>query len=187
MELPGIMQGALNESIKETIGSVFALAPTLQEGEPSKMHDYDLICSIGFAGRLEGNVVALFKKEDAKAIVSKMLGMDIPEVSGDVVDGIGEVLNMIAGGFKNKLDQENYKFDINIPTVVNGHELNFLVGAQVTVLRVMVYIETLSFGVILSYKVHEEGKEPSKFVARKPAVKSDELLKNLIADDGKKQ
>ncbi len=187
MELSKIMQAALNESIKETIVSVFASVPTLLEGEPSKMHDYDLICSIGFAGSLEGNVVALFKKEDAQMIVSKMLGMDITEVSADVVDGIGEVLNMIAGGFKNKLDQENYRFDINIPTVVNGHELNLLVGAGVTILRAMVYVDNLSFGTILSYKVHEEGKEPSKFEVRKAAVKSDELLKNLIADDDKQK
>ncbi len=185
MALVEIMKTAMNESINEMIVTVLATQPTLIEGEPEKMHDYDLICSIGFTGRLEGNVVALFKKDDAEAIVSKMLGIDVSEVSADVVDGIGEVLNMIAGGIKNRLDKENYTFDINIPTVVNGHELNVLVGNGVTVLRTMVYADNISFGAVLSFKEHEEGKEPSKFAARKSAIKSDALLKNLI-DENKK-
>lgn len=183
MELVEIMRNALRDSIKETMATIFASEPKFIEGEPAEMHNYDLTCSIGFAGGLEGSVIALFKKQDAALIVAKMLGMDVNDVAGDVVDGIGEVLNMISGGIKNRLDAENYSFDINIPTVVNGHELNVLVGAGVTMLKVMVNIENFGFGMILSYKAHEAGKEPSKFAARKASIKSDDLLKNLIAKD----
>jgi chemotaxis protein CheX len=39
---------------------------------------------------------------------------------GVVVDGVGELTNIIAGDAKNRLIQKGYKFEIGLPKIVTG-------------------------------------------------------------------
>lgn len=54
------------------------------------------------------------------AVAGAMLGVDIEEVDADVKDALGEIVNMIAGGLKERLAIENINLELAIPTAISG-------------------------------------------------------------------
>lgn len=86
---------------------------------------------MGLSGTASGTVVVSFSKKLACVLVSKMLGEpESPELTSDVCDGVGEIINMISGQAKSMLAQTKYHFNIAIPTVVSGvgHEISHKKG-----------------------------------------------------------
>ena len=77
---------------------------------------------IGLAGETMGSVVLSLNEETAIKVISKIMGTTYAGVTADVIDGIGELTNIIAGDAKNRLIQKGYKFDISIPRVVSGRQ-----------------------------------------------------------------
>ena len=82
----------------------------------------DLSGVIGLSGEAVGSAVISFSEELARKFVAKMLQDEPDNLSmDDVRDGVGEFINMIAGGAKAALTATPYHFRISIPTVVQGH------------------------------------------------------------------
>ncbi|MFW5845886.1 MAG: chemotaxis protein CheX [Planctomycetota bacterium] len=52
--------------------------------------------------------------------VSAFVGETYENISADVVDGVGELTNIIAGDAKNRLGQKGYSFNIGLPKIVVG-------------------------------------------------------------------
>jgi chemotaxis protein CheX len=71
-------------------------------------------------GGAEGLIVASFPVSLALKIGGGFLGMEVAELDSDVKESIGELVNMIAGGAKAKLEGTPYFFLLSIPTVVSG-------------------------------------------------------------------
>ena len=90
---------------------------------------------IGLSGRAVGTVVVSLSKEVAIKAASTMLMTDVDEVNADVVDAVGEITNMVAGGAKAQLEQ--YRLSISLPNVVTGegHDIRF--PSEVHPIRVM--------------------------------------------------
>ncbi|MBP5234007.1 MAG: chemotaxis protein CheX [Planctomycetes bacterium] len=82
---------------------------------------------MGLSGTASGSVVISFSKKLACFMVAKMLGEpESEELTADVKDGVGEIINMISGQAKSMLTKTRYHFNIAIPTVVSGgsgHEI----------------------------------------------------------------
>ena len=80
---------------------------------------------IGLSGRVHGMVVVSFSRATSLKIAEVMLGETFESIDADVVDAVGEVTNMIAGGAKARL--EKYQLSIGLPTVICGknHIINF--------------------------------------------------------------
>ena len=70
---------------------------------------YDISGVIGIAGKMSGFVVVSFPEKLALDIVSGFLGEPKKNMSKDVVDAIGEFVNMIAGGSKRVFAEQGYK------------------------------------------------------------------------------
>ena len=87
---------------------------------------YDISGVIGIAGKMSGFVVVSFPEKLALDIVSGFLGEPKKNMSKDVVDAIGEFVNMIAGGSKRGFAEQGYKYNIGIPNVITGknHTIN---------------------------------------------------------------
>ena len=76
---------------------------------------------IGLAGeKVSGSMAIVFPKETILEIVSGMLGEDFAEVNRDVLDCVGELTNMISGGARAGLVKLGYKFEMAIPTMIQG-------------------------------------------------------------------
>ena len=79
---------------------------------------------IGMAGNeVAGNMVLSFDQGSILKIVSNMLGESFSTLSNDVVDAVGELTNMITGGAKAKFSEKGLKFDMAIPLMVVGKDI----------------------------------------------------------------
>ena len=80
--------------------------------------------SVGFAGEING-VCYLFMSENfAYRAAQKITSLDRTELDDDVVrDVCGELTNMFAGTFKNRLADLGLPSTLTIPTVVQGKRM----------------------------------------------------------------
>ena len=92
---------------------------------------YDISGIIGLAGDVRGSVVISFPKLVALKVVSDFLHQEIKIFGDDVIDTIGELINIITGNAKK--DLENYKIMISLPSIVKGpnHQINWMQGVPV--------------------------------------------------------
>lgn len=89
---------------------------------------YDISGVIGLAGQASGFVVISMTEKLALKVVENFLGEKKTSLDDDVMDAIGEILNMIAGGAKQVFSKTGISFKISIPNVVVGK--NHVVGKQ---------------------------------------------------------
>lgn len=78
---------------------------------------------MGLSGTASGSVVISMSKKLSCYFVGKMLGSSTAdaELNAEVCDGVGEIINVIAGQAKSMLAKTKYHFNISIPSVVSGH------------------------------------------------------------------
>lgn len=99
------------------------LEVTIEPGKPFLKEDpYDLeevSGIIGLAGETTGAVVMSFSRETAIAAISKMEKTTYQALSRAVIDGVGELVNIIAGNAKK--DLIDFRIDISLPGVVTGN------------------------------------------------------------------
>jgi chemotaxis protein CheX len=77
---------------------------------------------VGFGGSLSGLVAFYATFNAAEEIAGSMLGVPAADVNGEVPDAIGELTNMIAGGFRLKLAERGETLAISIPSVTIGSD-----------------------------------------------------------------
>jgi chemotaxis protein CheX len=85
---------------------------------------------IGFTGeKLNGCLVLRFDRPSILSIVSGMFMEEIPEVTSEVVDAVGELTNIVLGNAKGGLHDLGYELGMAQPIVVQGdnvylHQVN---------------------------------------------------------------
>ena len=83
----------------------------------------ELLAIIGLSGENKGIVAVSFPTETALCLVGRIAGMEFEVVDDTVVDGVAEMINMIAGGAKAKLNTNGKKpIDLGLPSVVRGKD-----------------------------------------------------------------
>ena len=75
---------------------------------------------IGLSGKAIGTAAIIVSDDTAMKVTERFLGMDVTEVNEDVVDCIGEVINMVAGNAKAQMEQ--YQLSISLPSIVRGKD-----------------------------------------------------------------
>jgi chemotaxis protein CheX len=85
--------------------------------DPAKLEEISAV--IGLAGEVAGAVVLSFSKETAIQIVSRFAGQQYQTLGGEVLDGVGELVNIIAGNAKK--DLASSKLEISLPGVITGN------------------------------------------------------------------
>jgi len=100
---------------------------------------FDITAMVGLAGQMCGVLIVRCNARSATLMVSKMLGLEPGEASPDVLDAIGEICNMVAGNFKNKIAGMGDGCLLSVPTVITGkdyslHSLPGSASLEVTLL-----------------------------------------------------
>ena len=83
--------------------------------------EWDVSGVIGLTGEARGAVVISMKKELAQKLTANLTGSAHNELDADVVDAVGEIINIIAGNAKQQLE-EAFRLVISLPTIVKGKE-----------------------------------------------------------------
>jgi chemotaxis protein CheX len=107
---------------------------------------------VGLAGQLCGVITMRSTAKSAVLMASKMLGVDPKDADQQTWDAMGEVANMIAGNFKNKLTGLGDKCMLSVPTVITGGDYTFHSLADAGPLEVMFLFEGAP--VLVSLEVH---------------------------------
>jgi chemotaxis protein CheX len=84
----------------------------------------NVVASVAFAGHRRGYVAFHSTLDTARGIAGAMLGMAAEEIGDEMPDAIGEVTNMIAGTFRNKLAAVEPTSAIAVPTVTIGSDFS---------------------------------------------------------------
>lgn len=79
---------------------------------------------------IQGTLCLGMPTETAFQIFSKFYGAKIEQIDERILDGVGEVTNMVFGLLKKDLNKEGFDFEMFIPTVIVGNEFNFISGLK---------------------------------------------------------
>jgi chemotaxis protein CheX len=77
---------------------------------------------VGLTGILNGVLSVRCDGKAAALMASKMLGVELDKVGPEVPDALGEVCNMVAGNFKNKIAGLGDGCMLSPPTIITGSD-----------------------------------------------------------------
>ncbi|MDR0521669.1 MAG: chemotaxis protein CheX [Planctomycetaceae bacterium] len=88
---------------------------------PIQLPDAPVTGMIGLSGQCTGFISISMPARVATLAVSGLLQEEYKTVSAQVIDGVGEITNIIAGGLKTKLFNTPWKIsNITVPSVILG-------------------------------------------------------------------
>lgn len=87
---------------------------------------FEITALIGPSGPAKGTVALSFPTQTAAAMVGRLLGSQPVDASETLIDGVAELVNIIAGNAKAKLSAGLQKpIDLSLPTVIRGKNFQF--------------------------------------------------------------
>lgn len=179
MELKKVVTESLTEAILEVFTNVLNAVPSIKEKHYQLPAGRSVFACIGLAGKMDGSLVLLLSDDVACKIVSKMFSMEFSQVTPEVLDGSGEVSNILAGVLKSRIvHYGDYSFEISLPTVVREDSTYSVYEKENSdVIELEVSAGGLSFGIKYFYALGDGSKKEAGI--RKETDYSDSL-KNLI-------
>jgi CheY-specific phosphatase CheX len=131
--MSGINSLELKDFITNAVSNVFdtMLSMEVESVEAGQTENYNgghIASTVGFAGKVLGNLNLHVGEEFAIQMTAAMLGMETDELDGDeeVHDVIGEVCNMIAGDLKSRLCDSGFTCELSIPSITTGKEFKIV-------------------------------------------------------------
>jgi chemotaxis protein CheX len=134
---------ATREVFELMLSSQLAVPTAPEEKRP------DVTAMVGLAGQLCGVLSLRCSGKAAAIMASKMLGMDLDKVGPEIADALGEVCNMIAGNFKNKVSGLSDGCMLSPPTVVTGSDYDLHSMADSPALEVRLLFEGMPISISL--------------------------------------
>ena len=83
----------------------------------------DVTSVVGLAGHVSGVLTMRCSSKSAAQMASRMLGIDPQKAGPERWDAVGEICNMVAGNFKNKI-HGLAECTLSVPTVLTGADYN---------------------------------------------------------------
>jgi len=118
--------------------------------EGNEVSPVDTTSMVGMAGQLCGVMSIRCDSKAAALITSKMLGVPLDKVGSEISDALGEVCNMVAGNFKNKITGLAEGCMLSPPTVVTGTDYTLHSSADSPALVVRLSFEGMPIAVSLA-------------------------------------
>lgn len=98
--------------------------------EPENIYG-EIIANLGLTGKYSGNISLYLPEQLALNMAGWLLQDAYTEINSDVLESVGEVINLIAGGLKNRLSSEEEDiFDMSIPLVISGRDKMLFHGSD---------------------------------------------------------
>jgi chemotaxis protein CheX len=92
----------------------------LEPFHPEAPQGLEFTSMVGLAGQLCGVLSVRCERDSAVVMASKMLGVEPSKIGEELADALGEIANMVAGNFKNKVSGLGDGCMLSVPTVVIG-------------------------------------------------------------------
>jgi chemotaxis protein CheX len=133
---------------------VFELMLSCQLTAPATAEEptQEVTAMVGLAGQLCGVLSVRCDNKAAALMTSKMLGVPLDKVGEEVSDALGEVCNMVAGNFKNKIAGLAEGCMLSPPTVVTGSDYSLHSLAESPGLEINLLFERMP--IMISLQIH---------------------------------
>ena len=80
---------------------------------------------IGVHGKVSGFITINMAEQFAIKAVGGLLGEEHDRLSSQIIDGAGEITNIVVGGIKSHLSKTKWNFPhITVPSVIVGHDFS---------------------------------------------------------------
>ena len=110
-----ILELAAREVFSLMLGAELTSTP-----EPVSEEGLNITSMVGLAGSICGLLSLRCSSDSATLMASKMLGLEPGSIGEAMLDAVGEVCNMVAGNFKNKISGLGDGCQLSVPTVITG-------------------------------------------------------------------
>ena len=107
---------------------------------------------VGLAGKLCGVLSVRCDGKAAALMTSKMLGVDVDKVGAEMSDAMGEIANMVAGNFKNKISGLGDSCMLSPPTVITGSDYSMHSLADSPAVELNLLFESMP--IVISLQIH---------------------------------
>jgi chemotaxis protein CheX len=141
-----IMELATREVFEMMLGCQLE-GPTMAENG-----SFDITAMVGLAGKVCGVLTFSCGGKSAALMASKMLRVTVGEGSREVLDALGEICNMIAGNFKNKVAGLGEGCMLSVPTVITGKNYSMHSLRDSATLEIRLQFESLP--IVVSLRTH---------------------------------
>jgi chemotaxis protein CheX len=142
-----LLELAAREVFGVMLGCQLAAPTTAEEAA------LDITSMVGLAGRLRGVLSLRCDGKSAALMASKMLGVEQDKVGSQISDALGEVSNMVAGNFKNKISGLGEGCMLSVPTVITGTDYCLYSQADSPGLEVRLLFEGMP--IIISLQIRD--------------------------------
>jgi len=112
----------------------------------------DVTAMVGLAGQLCGVLSVRCNEKAAALMTSKMLGVTLDKVGPEIADALGEISNMVAGNFKNKIAGLAEGCMLSPPTVITGSDYNLHSMADSPAVEIRMLFEGMP--IVISLEIH---------------------------------
>jgi chemotaxis protein CheX len=114
---PDNLDSTVEEVFALVLGSTCSRVPGMMTNE-----EESLMAVVGFGGILSGACVLRCGSGAALAMAGKMMGASFTELDPTVQDAIGELCNMLAGGWKSRIPELSSHCGLSVPAIVTGRD-----------------------------------------------------------------
>ena len=141
-----LMDMAAREVFELMLGCQLTESPTVDDAK------LDVTAMVGLAGQLCGVLSVRCDGKAAAVMTSKMLGVPLDKVGSEVSDAMGEVCNMVAGNFKNKISGLAEGCMLSPPTVITGSDYNLHSMADSPAVEIRMLFEKMP--IVIALQIH---------------------------------
>ena len=141
-----LLEMATREVFELMLGCQLAENSTAEQPTP------EVTAMVGLAGMLCGVLSVRCNGKAAALMTSKMLGVELDKIGAEVSDALGEVCNMVAGNFKNKIAGLAEGCMLSPPTVVTGSDYSLHSLAESPGLEISLLFERMP--IVISLAIH---------------------------------
>ena len=120
--------------------------------EQPKEQRLDITSMVGLAGQLRGVMSVRCSSKSAARMAAEMLGIEPDKAGPEMWDAVGEVCNMTAGNFKNKISGLVDNCVISVPTVITGADYDLHSLADSGAFRTVLLFE--GEPIVISLEIH---------------------------------
>jgi chemotaxis protein CheX len=141
-----LLEMATREVFELMLGCRLTVPATAEDPTP------EVTAMVGLAGQLCGVLSVRCDNKAAALMTSKMLGVELDKVGPEVSDALGEVCNMVAGNFKNKIAGLAEGCLLSPPTVVTGSDYSLHSMTEFPELELRLLFERMP--IVISLQIH---------------------------------
>jgi chemotaxis protein CheX len=141
-----LLELAVREVFELMLGCQLTVPATAQDTTP------EVTAMVGMAGQLCGVLRVRCDGKTAAMMTSKMLGVDLDKADAEMSDAMGEICNMVAGNFKNKIAGMGDGCMLSPPTVITGSDYSMYSLADSPALQLKLLFEGMP--IVISLQIH---------------------------------